>query len=760
MKKQLLTLIILCISLTINAQTFVVNNITYTVTSTSPNKVSVSDYNTTGGLNVVIPSSVTPNTSSKSTTSQISSNATTYSVTSIKNYAFQNKLIESVTIPATVTQIGISSFKGNKLRSVTIPSSVTEIKASAFRSNPMLTCVTSLNTTPPTINSSSSTGSFEDRYKINLVVPSGALTAYNTGGWSSFNNNGSPLEVNDTFWDGFLKYKITSLTNNKVAVIEYNTDGGTSPIIPETVSDCTNNFTVVEIGTNAFIGDNITNVSIPNTVTSIKKNGFASCNLTSLNLPNSIVSIGEGAFSNNDIAGTLIIPDGVTSIGNYAFRANSFNTLILPNSLTTVGSTTFATLMNLERIFSYATTPPTIVTGGGSNNDTFGSTRSSIHLYIPTGTEGAYVTNSGALWTGFNPVSEFFIDNYITYEVTSTSPNTVKTIDYNTDGGTTVTIPNTVTNASVGYAVKRIEDLSFYGNSLTSVTIADGIETIGEKAFKNNSIQTITIPNSVIDVEGFAFENNQLITLNLSNSLTEIKSHVFQNNMLTSLTIPNSVTTIQKNAFENNQLTSITIPSSVNIIYQRAFKNNQLTNLTFENGVGLIYYEAFENNQLSSLTIPSSTYELGNACFKGNPLTNITSMRTTAPNINTNPTWDTFLGDRSGIDLTIPAGSMNSYVTGTNAKWTGFNSVTEDASLSTSSFEIEKDITIITNHNSIKIKSSDDLKIKKYSLYSLSGMSISTGKASSISTENISKGIYVLKLDFDKGTIIKKVLVY
>ena len=142
-----------------------------------------------------------------------------------------------------------------------------------------------------------------------------------------------------------------------------------------------------------------------------------------------------------------------------------------------------------------------------------------------------------------------------------------------------------------------------------------------------------------------------------------------------------------------------------------------------------------------------------------NPLTSITSIKTTAPDINTHATWDTFAADRSGIDLVIPTGSMGSYVTDPAAEWTGFNSVTESATLSTSSFEFNNNIKLLTNKNDIKITFSNNLQLQKYTVYNISGVEVAKGNINEIPTTSITSGIYLLKLDFDKGEIVKKIII-
>ncbi len=58
----------------------------------------------------------------------------------------------------------------------------------------------------------------------------------------------------------------------------------------------------------------------------------------------------------------------------------------------------------------------------------------------------------------------------------------------------------------------------------------------------------------------------------------------------------------------------------------------------------------------------------------------------------------------------------------------------------------------------IRIISSNLITLKNYTIYSINGVKVNSGTDIKISTASLSKGIYVLKLNFDRGVLIKKVI--
>ena len=106
------------------AQTFVVDNLSFTVTDADAKKVSVSKADGISG-NVVIPASVT-------------NEGVTYDVTSVPNQAFYNcSAITGITIPASVESVGSLAFQATALTSITIEDSETALTWSGNFYNPL-----------------------------------------------------------------------------------------------------------------------------------------------------------------------------------------------------------------------------------------------------------------------------------------------------------------------------------------------------------------------------------------------------------------------------------------------------------------------------------------------------------------------------------------------------------------------------------------------------------------------------------------------
>ena len=276
------------------------NTLYYNITS--DNTVEVTYYSSTTTDNnyvsgdVVIPSSVT-------------NNGTTYSVTSIGDYAFYLCIgLTSVTIPNSVTSIADDAFYGcSSLTSVTIPNSVTSIGKWAFISCSGLTSVT-------IPNSVTSIGNMAFAYCSGLTsvtlpnnatihskafIGAGAKTTIDSVIYCS----DTLIVGNYTFiGTGFLTFYLNGnsyFPNNNAVVFDCYESKSGNLIIPSTISYNGTTYSVTSIGDRAFYYcSGLTSVTIPNGVTSIGGSAFYGCNgLTSI-VSNAVVppALGNEVF--------------------------------------------------------------------------------------------------------------------------------------------------------------------------------------------------------------------------------------------------------------------------------------------------------------------------------------------------------------------------------------------------------------------------------------------------------------------------------
>jgi hypothetical protein len=454
-----------------------------------------------------------------------------------------------------------------------------------------------------------------------------------------------------------------------------------------------------------------------NTGSNVKTTDYDMAGGTVVNIPTTVTDpststiynvlyIGTQSFKNNNLT-SVTLPAGLLDIAEQAFTGNDLTTITIPNTVVGIGTYAF------------------------SNN-------SLSSIDIPSN-----VTYLGSYMFRQNLFSDFSNVNF---------PNGVIPVGCFKDNQiTNLVLPNSITN---------IGNEAFINNQMTTVALPSSLTTIGENAFENNLISTVSIPNSVTSIGIKSFLNNQITSFTLPNTLTTIPESMFYNNLLTNVTIPNHVTSLGKSAFRGNQITSVTLSDSLTNIGIAAFFDNQISTIAIPNSVTNIGESAFGTNQLTAVTIPWNVTTIGSSAFKNNPLTSVIAMGPIPATITTGGSYDTFNEIRGTIDLIIPTGKMAVYVTDQGALWTDFNTVTE-TDVAYTNIEndaiLSNEVKLFSTNNGLEIIFNKELELKNYTLFSLSGKLIKTGIETTISTNKISSGIYLLKLDFNEGTLVKKV---
>ena len=310
---------------------------------------------------------------------------TTYSVTSIGNFAFYGcSGLTSVTIPNSVTSIGNYAFQNcSGLTSVTIPNSVTSIGSWAFEGCRGLTSVTIPNS----------------------VTSIGEYAFYNCSGLTSITIPNSVTSIGRYAFYGTKWYdnQPDGLVYAGKVAYEYK---GTMPNGTEIkIKEGT-----LGIADYAFSGFGVlASITIPNSVTSIGGGAFSGCSgLASITIPNSVTSIGEYAFFRCSGLTSVTIPNSVTSIGGEAFEyCSGLTSVTIPESVTSIGSSAFS-ISKLRNVLVKCTTPPvTPYKDNGNSTYYVFSAQAYQHatLYVPYGTWDDYAFSDYA-WYNFNNIRE------------------------------------------------------------------------------------------------------------------------------------------------------------------------------------------------------------------------------------------------------------------------------------------------------------------------------------------------------------------
>ena len=352
-------------------------------------------------------------------------------------------------------------------------------------------------------------------------------------------------------------------------------------VIPETISDGVNSYTVTTIGEYSFYDCyGLKSITIPSSVTSIGEYSFSRCfGLTSISIPNSVTTIGTMAFYDCSALTSIELPNSLTTIGEYSFyRCIGLTSIELPSSVTTIGAWAFAECSELTSI----ELPNSLTTIGESSFFTCSGLKS---IAIPSS-----VTTIGA-WAFFGCTAL-----------------------------TSIEIPSSVTSIG-GYVFKKC-------TAMTSVVYNS--DAFGEGLFLDSPVSDLTIGGTTAR----GFDIHGLRRLTLTDNVTSIGWGAFSGfSGLTSLELPGSVTTIGESAFYGcSGLTSLEIPSSVTTIGGAAFYGcSGLSSIEIPNSVSAIGNYVFRNcDGLTSVIYNSDAF--GELLFLDSPVSDLTIGGTTVPN--------------------------------------------------------------------------------------------------------------------------------
>jgi hypothetical protein len=503
--------------------------------------------------------------------------------------------------------------------------------------------------------------------------------------------------------------------------------------------------------------------AIPNSVTSFSPSAFTACtglNGFSVQNDNPLFAVEDGVLYSKDKKvliqypngkqGEFIVPEFVTSIDYGAFDGcDGLTNVVIGSAVEHIEISAFSVCRSLMSV-------------------TIGKSVSSIGI------------NAFAFC---GKQTEFIVDaqntSYSTVDGVLFSKDMTKLVLYPAGKSGAYIIPNSVTS---------IETWAFYSSKINSVTIPNSVTTIGNSAFFYcKSLSTVSIPSSVTSIDEMAFGScSNLTTVNLTNSVISIGKSAFSYcTALTSFIIPDRLTEISESAFDHcSSLTQISIPASVRIIGNNAFKNcgNITGDLIIPNSVTSIGDWAFQScysfqsvnigNAVTSIgdgafwgcinianvNIPKSVNSMGSYTFWGCGALNSILAYATIP-VDLSSKAIVFDGvDKSSCKLYVPIGTKSSYQ---NAdKWKDFQSIVDNLTNSLDNPTLSG-MNIYPNPFTESFQVSNLIENASISVLALTGKLIFTKQISGselISTNNLAKGWYLIKLSTKDGSVERKIL--
>ena len=583
------------------AQTFTVDNLSYTVTSSVTVSVSKTE-GLTGDVN--IPSSVV-------------FEDVTYAVTSIPEYAFGNTAITSVTIPASVGSVGARAFQlCHSLSSIVIEDSETPLQ---WLGGTYYTPLFNMN----------NTSSYTLYLGRDLITKGdGCYFPYAT----SVTIGDQVTMINDYLFQNAAKLGSVTIGNG-VTSIGANAFQGTGTAVETQYISMGNNVTT--IGTYAFQGcSKLTEITLPDVLTAIPEYAFGNTGLTSITIPASVGSVGKCAFQLCNSLARITIADCANPLqwlgGAYMPLFNMANassyTLYLGRDLAVPDSRCY---------FPYATS----VTIGDEvtaiNSQLFQSATKLESVTLGSGVTaiGSYAFDGCSLLSSVDfthaanlaSIQERAFNNCDAI-TDITIPASVTTIEsnafWNMDAAINVTIEDSETpltlncdgsyypifesNASVtAYVGRNIVRTGNYANrptfdsSLLSLSFGPKVTAIGDSEYEDcsNLEGTIYGLTNVESIGVKAFNDCQKITaIELGTKLATLGEYAFQDcQKLGSIALPGTLKKIPTEAFENCfALATVTLGEGIEEIGNGAF---------------------YDTDALTEITIPASVKKVGRAPF-------------------------------------------------------------------------------------------------------------------------------------------------
>ncbi len=292
-------------------------------------------------------------------------------------------------------------------------------------------------------------------------------------------------------------------------------------------------------------------------------------------------------------------------------------------------------------------------------------------------------------------------------------------------------------------------------NQLTSLDVTQNTLLIFLMCHTNQLTSLNVTQNT--DLTNLYCSDNQLTSLNVTQNTDLIHLDCF-NNQLTSLDVTQNTSLTDISCY-TNQLTSLDVTQNISLTVLHCYAN-QLTSLDVTQNSSLTGLDCYDN-QLTSLDVTQNSSLTGLYCHN-NQLTSLNIKNGNNVIINEVLTYNNPSLHCIQVDNEIDANNgVSPYYT---VKWIKDVSATysEDCSsyLGVDDEILVEGLNLYPNpvYNTLTIESITPLKkVEIFNILGQKEIDINSG-LNSISTDNLSEGIYFIKIHSEKGTTVRKLI--